>query len=113
MNKVKDYGKGAKIFGSVLLIIFCCVLIGSIIKITFGASEFTFSGFLNYITNVPQIRLSDVNIFYISGEWAILDSFRRFLNSIMSIANFGVWFTTQLINGLSYIFYFVKFLFVV
>lgn len=113
MKKSVDSGAGVRIFGSILLIILCCVLIGSVIKIVFGGSEFTFAGFLNYITSVPQIRLSDVNIFYISGEWAILDGLRRFINSIMSIANFGVWFTTQLLNGLSYIFYFVRFLFVV
>ena len=110
MNKVKDYGNGARIFGSVLLIILCCVLIGSIIKITFGGSAFTFTAFLDYITGVPQIRISNVNIFNIGGDWAVLDGLRRFLNSIMSIANFGVWFSAQLINCLSYIFYFVKFL---
>lgn len=110
MGKYKDPGAGARIFGSVLLILFCCVLIGSIIKITFGGSSFTFAGFLDYLTGVPQIKFSYVDMFYISGEWTILDGFRRFLNSIMSFVNFFVWFCTQLLNCLSYIFYFIKFL---
>ncbi len=113
MGKVKDHGVGARIVGSVLLIIFILVLVGSIFKIVFGGSSFTFAGFLEYITGVPQITITDINIFHIGGDWTLFDGFRKFLNSIMSIVNFSVWFGAQLINGLSYIFYFVKFLLVV
>lgn len=107
---MNDKGKGSNIVVSVLMIIFCVVLIGSIIRIVFNSSAFSFSSFLQYITNVPQLSISYVEIFNIGGDWGIVDGLRRFLNNIMSIANFGVWFTKQLLNGLSYIFYFVKFL---
>lgn len=107
---MKDKGKGVNIVASVVIIILCTVLIGSIIKIVFGGSSFTFAGFLDYIADVPQITIKNINIFSIGGDWGIIDGLRKFLNNIMSIANFGVWFSTQLINGLTYIFYFVKFL---
>lgn len=113
MGKVKDYGGGARILGSILLIILCTVLIGSIIRIVFGGSSFTFSSFLAYLQDVPQISIGNLNIFYINGDWAVLDGLRKFLNSIMSIINFAVWMFSQLVNCLFYLFYFVKYLLVV
>lgn len=112
MRSDKSNGSGVKIFGYVLLLFFSVVLLGSVIRIVFGSSSFSFSSFLQYITNVPQIILSDVQIFHIGGNWGIVEGLRVFLNHIMSIANFAVWFSTQLLNGLTYIFYFVRFLFV-
>lgn len=109
---MNDKGKGFNIVISVLMIIFSVVLIGSVIRIVFNSSSFSFGSFLQYITNAPQFNISYVDIFKIGGDWGIIDGLRNFLNSIMSIANFGVWFTKQLLNGLSYIFYFVKFLLV-
>lgn len=113
MFKVKDYGSGARIFGSILLIIICTVLIGSIIRIVFGGSNFTFTSFLSYLQNVPQISIGNFNLFTINGDWGLIDFFRRFLNSIMSILNFGVWMCSQLVNCVFYLLYFVKYLFVV
>ena len=106
-------GLGFKILFQILFILLTVILVFSIIRTTFGGSSVTFSSFLDYISNVPQIKITNVNIMHIGGDWLIFDGFRQFLNTIMSIANFGVWFTTQLLNGLSYIFHFVRFLFVV
>lgn len=109
MGSVKG-DSGLKILNSVLLIILSAILIGSVLRIVFGGSSFSFSAFLNYLHSVPQIEITNVNIFTINGEWAILDSLRRFLNNIMSIFNFGAWMCIQLLNCLSYIIYFVKFI---
>ncbi|HIU06667.1 MAG TPA: hypothetical protein IAC46_03680 [Candidatus Onthoplasma faecigallinarum] len=114
MNRMKGAGDGLKILGSVLIIILCIILVISVIRIVFGGSNISFSAFLNYIQNVPQIEfIGDVNMFSINGDWGLFDFLKNFLNSIMSIFNFLVWLCFQLFNCLSYIFYFLKFVLII
>lgn len=107
---MNDKGKGANIILSVLIILFCGVLICSIIKIVFGGQMFTLGGFLDYISNSPTMNVAFVDYFSIGGDWGIVDGLRKFLNMIMSILNYGVWLGKHALNGLSYCFYFLRFL---
>lgn len=109
---MNDKGKGANIILSVLVILFCGVLIFSIIKIVFGGQMFTLGGFLDFVSHSPQLNVTFVEYFSIGGDWGIVDGLRKFLNIIMSVLNYGVWFGRQAINTIIYCFYFLRFLIV-
>ena len=113
MGNYKDPGKGARIFTYVLVIILLVIFIGSVIRIAFGESSMSLSGFLTYIQDCPQIAIDGLRDFSISGNWGVVDGLRLFLNNIVSFFTFGVWFCGQLVNCLIYLLYFVRFIFLV
>lgn len=111
-NKVKDYGLGVKIVFYVLSIIFAIVLLGNVIRIAFGTGTFTFTAFLEYISKSPQVDMTYIELWNLGGSWGILDPLRNFFNSFSSILSFIIWLGKSLVNGLAYLFYFVRFLLV-
>lgn len=97
----------------VIAIIFCSILLSNIIRNVFSLGSVTFTGFLQYISAVPQIDTSlSMSTLYISGEWVILDGFRVFLNTIMQPLNLLVFLAKNLWNCLLYVIYFLRFLMV-
>ena len=97
----------------IMFIILCAILVTNIIKNLFSGNTVTFTSFLNYITSVPQISANfSMDTIYISGDWAILDGLRVFLNTIMQPLNLLLFLVKNLWNCLLYIVYFVRFLFV-
>lgn len=95
----------------VIAIIFCAILLSNIIRNVFSLGSVTFTGFLQYISSVPQINTSlSMSTLYISGEWVILDGFRVFLNTIMQPLNLLVFLAKNLWNCLLYVIYFLRFL---
>lgn len=96
-----------------ILIIFCSILVSNIIKNVFSGSSVTFTGFLEFIGSVPQISTNlSLNTIYITGDWAILDGLRVFLNYLIMPLNVVIFLSKNLWNCLLYIVYFLRFLFV-
>ncbi len=97
----------------VLSLIFITILSINLIR-SFGsnASSVSFHSFLQYMTTCPQINISNIVNLSIGGDWGPFDFLRNFLNSLSAILSFALWVAVQLINCLTYIFYFVRFIFV-
>lgn len=108
--------KRASLYRIVFLVLsFTFIIILSINLIrNFGSnvSSVSFQSFLQYMTTCPQINISNIVNLSIGGDWGPFDFLRNFLNSICAIISFALWVAVQLINCLSYIFYFVRFIFV-
>lgn len=107
-----DNGKGKKILVSILVIVLVALLIISIVRVSYGSDTISFNGFLDYLSSCPTLSFSYSNVLYISGEWAILDGLRVFLNNIMIIPNFLIWVCKNLYNVLLFVFYFTRYLFI-
>ena len=106
------HGGGATIIFNVLGIIFAICLIGSIIRISFGESSITFTTFLEYISNVPTIEIDYFILGEITNDWGIFNIFKDLFNNISAFISFLAWFGINAVNGLGYVFYFVRFIFV-
>lgn len=109
---MNEKGSGAKLIFSILSLIICIILIFSVIRIAFGSTSLSFTSILNYSANTPQIDVSYIQYLNIGGDWGVVDGIRRFLNSIMSIFNIGIWMCKNIANLLLFIFYYVSLLFV-
>lgn len=107
------FGDGVRIFAFILLIILLAVLCGSILRLVFGGSSFTFSSFLAMLNDVPQIPLRSMQTFNITSDWGVFDFFRIFLNTVMMPLNLTVFVSANLWNCLLYVMFFVKFLFAI
>jgi len=108
-------GKGRNILFLVLGIFFTFLLFVALIRnVNGGFTHITFSGLLEYLQNsptlIPNFAISD---FTIISDWGFLDGLRNFLNIFTQIFGLIVWFAKNAINGLLYVFYFVRFIFAI
>lgn len=111
-KKSRDFGLGLKIVFTALAIIFTIVLIGNVIRISLNADTFTFTAFLEYISNAPAVDISFVELWNLGGNWGVFEFLRNFFNMFGSVLSFLVWLGKNIISVLQYVFYFVRFIFV-
>lgn len=83
----------------IFITIFAIIFFIAFARILFGGQPFTFTGFLNRITTAPDLTLpTQVLDFAIGGNWLAFDFLRVFLNSMIGVVNFAVYFTGLILN---------------
>lgn len=107
VNK-KDY-TGLHIFN----IIFLVILIMCVIRFTFTNTTISFTSFLEFLQNCPSIDMpsSLIKNLSITESWGVFDFLRNFINSLGTILGTVVWLIGNLLNGITFIFYFIGFIF--
>lgn len=101
--------------GGIFRLIIALILAVTVLKFLLGSDNvITFRGFLETLTNAPQLNISNLlaqlNL-EIVGDWGLLDGIRIFLNSIISIFTVLVYFCLSIAQGIVYISYFLRYLF--
>ena len=71
----------------------------------------TFSNLLYTFSSAPQISMEFQTIAVEIGDWGIFNWFADFVRFFLNILNFLVWLGKSLLNCLTYMFYFVRWLF--
>lgn len=107
VNK-KDY-TGLHIFN----IIFLVILIMCVIRFTFTNTTISFTSFLEFLQNCPSIDMpsSLIKNLSITESWGVFDFLRDFINSLGTILGTVVWLIGNLLNGITFIFYFIGYIF--
>ncbi|HBP44123.1 MAG TPA: hypothetical protein DD621_05640 [Clostridiales bacterium] len=99
--------------GRSIFIIFLLLLVISFVRLLFNSSLVTFTGFLDFLTTCPTITIptSFYNSLSLAGiDWGIFNWFRNFLNFFTSSFSFIIFIITNLINALSIVFWFLKYI---
>lgn len=98
---------------SLVKIVFSILLIAVVFGALVGSMRtITFTGFLEWIKNYhPLFQNVSVVSNTIGGTWGLLDGFRVFFNTLITIADFFVYLCKSLLNIISYITGFFGFLF--
>ena len=109
-----DKGKGVVLFFRILCLILLVVFMISIIKFCFGSStSVSFAGFLNYISNTPQISVNYQKVASVAGSWpdwalwlkAIITVFTEIINVVW-------WIMRNVANLLTVVTYYVVYIFI-
>ena len=98
---------------NIFVVIFVFLLVIALIRKLSSAESLTFTGFLEMLSNAPQISF-DLNLssFQLGGNWGIFDFLRSVINIFGSILGFIIFLIQNLINFCSYLIYFIEFIFV-
>lgn len=117
-KRVKSSGLG---ISTLLAFIVVILLFAVLFRISTGQQNYpTFYSFLDTLTNAPSIEMSFDLIKISFGEWVINTSlftldfnwFRDFVRLLVSSLNFLAWLGVNVVNCLTYIFYFFRWLFI-
>ena len=94
-------------------IIFLVILIMCVIRFTFTNTTISFTSFLEFLQNCPSIDMpsSLIKNLSITESWGVFDFLRNFINSLGTILGTVVWLIGNLLNGITFIFYFIGFIF--
>lgn len=97
---------------NIFVTIFVLLFVIAFARILFGGAPLSFTNFLQRLTSVPDVTVSmSVFNFSIVGSWGFFDFLRVFLNSIIGIANFAVYFSSLILNLLIVLIWAIGFLF--
>lgn len=115
-------GRFFKIFALILLILLGLSLF--IYSFNYSNSTLSFTAFLNFLSNSPNLIFKTISldtiplftqpwVIQITENFAInfFDIFRFSLNSCFQVVNYSIFIIGHCINALSYVWYFVRFLF--
>lgn len=94
-----------KISINIVLLIFVVLLIISYCRSLFNVDPLTFSSFLEFLQSVPSIKLTLETIKPITSDWSIFNFLIPIFNTFISVANVAVFFSTCILNILSFFFY--------
>lgn len=101
-------------FLSIVIVIFTILFIVSYVRSLTGASEITFTSFLEFIQTVPEISFANSFIdLTILGDWGIFDFLRNFLNVFTNIFSVLIYLFGGLVQLLTYLVYLLRYLFLV
>lgn len=96
---------------NIFLTIFILLFVIAFARILFGGTPLSFTNFLQRLTSVPDVTLPmSVLNFSIAGSWGFFDFLRVFVNSIIGVANFAVYFSSLILNLIVVIIWAVGFL---
>lgn len=100
---------------SIFGVVVCILLFIALVKSLTGSEPLSFMSFLDLLQNSPIIEpssLLDLIPYQISGHWAIFDVFRQVLNFSIDIINVLAYLFGCVLNLLSFLFYFIRSIFV-
>lgn len=95
----RDSAKGVSIVGNVLLVVFLSILVINYIRVLSSGEVLTFQAFIEYLSNVYALPLPNLSSLAITGDWGVFEFLRYFFNTLVSIFNFGVWFSVSAANA--------------
>lgn len=98
---------------NIFIVLFIFLLVIALIRKLSSAEPLTFTGFLEMLSNAPQVTFNlDLTSFQLGGNWGIFDFLRNVINIFGSILGFIIFLIQNLINFCSYLIYFINFIFV-
>lgn len=100
------------IFSGILFVLLIALLIRMVGMYTTAP---TFTGLLETLQSVPEIKipfLSTVTSNTLNSSWAILDGFRVFLRTILDLVDVAIFMVNGILSLITYIVYFMRWLFV-
>lgn len=94
--------------GLVLGVLFFAILLVNVIKFANGGKTITFSGLLNYLSNIDvNFKVPNLDTltayFTIDNEWAILDGLRIFINSLGTILGVVAYLGANLVYSITFL----------
>lgn len=104
--------KSSKIILRVLLIVSVCLVLLALIRTINGGTPVTFSGFLEYVSNCPNITSRAWLDYTIYADWGVFNFLRDFLNIFTSLFSVLLYVFANLVQIVLYVGYFVSFIFV-
>lgn len=95
----------------IFITIFAIIFFIAFARVLFGGQPLTFTGFLKRISTAPDLTLpTQVLDFAIAGNWLAFDFFRVFINSMIGVVNFAVYFSSLVLNLLTMLIWALGFL---
>lgn len=104
-----------KVSISLLSLIFMVLVVVMLFRKFTGNNTIpTFTSFLEMLTSIktPTIPFSDFSFTTIASDWGIFNGFKSFLNMFVSLFNVLIFLANGLMTLGSYIYFFVRWLFV-
>lgn len=112
-RKLDSFNK-ADNFLSLVIVIFSILFIVSYVRSLFGASDLTFTSFLEFIQSVPQVSFSNTFIdMTILGDWGIFEFLRQFINIFTNILSVLIFLFGGLVQLIMYLVYLLRYLFLI
>lgn len=96
-----------------IFVLFLILFLISFIRLLFNSEVVTFTGFLDFLTTCPTISLptSFYDVLSLSNvDWGIFNFARNFIGFFGNSLSFIVFIITNLINCLSVVFWFLKYI---
>lgn len=120
-TKWKDLEDKKRIFNSssrfvdsigILKIIFLLLLLVMVFRSLSGVNSISFTSFLTWLRDFhPLLQNFSFVDLSIVGDWGIFNFFKDFLNIFMQVISVAVFVCKAIVNFISYVFGFVRFLF--
>lgn len=110
---MRDRSLGVNILFRIICLMFSAVLIVSIFRVAFNGNSISFAGFLNYISNCPSIDVEYSVVAHVAGSWPDWALWLRAIIEVFcGIINVVWWIMRNIANLLTFIVYFLGYLFV-
>lgn len=111
--KKSDLPSGGSIFGLILLLIILFNIPAFVAGNGEVSSYFSFERFMNMLASAPTIDMSWItNVLQpITADWGVFQFFADFLNSLLTLFQGICFLAVGIVNLVSYLLYFLKFLF--
>lgn len=96
----------------VFFYLFLFLFLISVFGVVNGGSEMTLRSFLEMLQGVPSITIPKFINYSIVGDWGVFNVFKNFFNLFIIGVNFVVYIATCGVQLITYMFYFISYLFV-
>ena len=98
---------------NLLLLLFALLLIFSMVRMLNNGSPLTLTSFLDYIHSAPQVVANGGFVdLSIVGDWGIFNFLRDFLNIFTGLLSCLLYLGGMLVQTITYLVWFVKYLFI-
>lgn len=106
--------KSKSIILNLFFLLFCILLIFSLVRILNNGSPLTLSSFLDYLSTAPQLVANGgfINL-SIVADWGVFNFLRDFLNIFAGLLSCLIYLGSMIIQLITYIIWFLKYLFIV
>lgn len=102
--------KGA--FAVLGLILICILTVMLFRDLNNAPTSITFNSFLDYISNVPEMKFVNISDFAITGSWGAFNFLKDFFNLFTKFIGFTIWLGQNVYNLLIWLWYIVSYIFV-
>lgn len=110
MNNSIKFSKSS-LFLSVVSIFVLILVLVNFVRVIRDGDYLSFTSFLEWLSTIRDFNISfDINSLTTSVNWGIFNGLRDFLNALGTCVGFSIWFITNIINCLIFVFQFVVFI---
>lgn len=111
--KNSNFSSASSIFGLVLLVIIMFNIPSFVAGNSSFSTYFSFERFMNMLASAPTISMAWITdvLQPISADWGVFQFFADFINSLITLLQGVSFILVGIVNLVSYLLYFLKFLF--